>query len=157
MRRLSHTIKEGGFVKSKMIISYSNKNNEIICSTEDIKFAFALSPYYKDCCIDKIGLLEGGIIRFRVKKAGFYFEDYISMIDSIYGEDGNKDIYIGYKDDGLFHIRNSKSTIKTLNCKSLKEEKMKQHINILLSQFYKEKILMKSYLPLYETFKYNIY
>lgn len=139
------------------MISYSDADNEIICATEDIKFAFALSPYYKDCSIDRIGLLENGIIKFRVGKRECYFEDYISIKDSIYGEGGNKDAYIDYQEDGLFHIRNSKSTIKTLNSKLLKEEDMKQHINILLNQFYKERILMEGYLPLYETFKYNIY
>ena len=86
---LGHIRKEDSII-DKISISYCNINNEIICSTESIQLKFKLSPYYEDCQIDRVTLLEDGIISFHVKKVDYYFEDFISIEDSIYGEDGDR-------------------------------------------------------------------
>ena len=77
-------------MENKVNINYLNESNEIACDTQDIQLRFKLSEYYKGTLINNLELLSDGIIKFYVEKSDKTFEDFISIKDSIYGEDNNK-------------------------------------------------------------------
>ncbi len=118
----------------KVNINYLNESNEIVCDTQDMQLIFKLSDYYKGAQINQLELLSDGIIRFYVKKSDNFLEDFISIKDSIYGEDDNKTFDLEYQGDHIFGIKGNRCIIQICNQKFLDIGSLEEYIKGLLGK-----------------------
>lgn len=112
-------------MSDKINVKYSNESNQIISTTEDIGLKLKLADYYKGALVNQVEILPNWVVKFYVKKLDTQFEDFISLKDSIYGEEEHEVFELEYQGNNIFSNTSNRCTIEIYNQQLVNIESIK--------------------------------